>query len=228
MPSLPIIDNSRLNFFIKHNLLKNYFVTFTNGVFDILHLGHLKFFERLKELEQDCFRRRALNTGTNKVYKELRMGLIFVGLNSDESVKRIKGPTRPFNTLEERAEFLNIITNGRFELVSFDEDTPLELIKKIKPDLLVKGGGYSDSDIIGSDFVKSYGGIVRSLPMYKDKSSTSLERKVLTSILSSPYAKHSEWNGAPFLDMEVVNQLCPLQAEQPHKSSDCEMHLPFV
>ena len=110
-------------------------VGFTNGCFDLLHLGHLSLF---KEAKKNC-------------------DYLIVGLNSDSSIKRLKGKSRPVNDQDTRYEILKSILYID-EVIIFNEDTPIELIEKISPDLLIKGSDYLDEDIVGSEFVKKNGG----------------------------------------------------------------------
>ena len=128
---------------------------FTNGCFDLLHPGHVDLLKRAKAL------------GTRLV----------VGINSDESVRRIKGNGRPFLKQEERAALLNALESVD-EVVIFDELTPAEVIKRIDPDVLVKGGDWKPDEIIGSDFVLAKGGKVYSLPLLAGFSSSSLVEKI--------------------------------------------------
>jgi D-sedoheptulose 7-phosphate isomerase len=128
---------------------------FTNGCFDLLHPGHIDLLKRAKEL------------GTRLV----------VGINSDESVRSIKGIGRPFLNQNERAALLNALESVD-EVVIFDELTPAEIIKKIDPDVLVKGGDWKPEEIIGSDFVLAKGGKVFSLPLLEGFSSTNLVEKI--------------------------------------------------
>ncbi|MDU2360541.1 MAG: D-glycero-beta-D-manno-heptose 1-phosphate adenylyltransferase, partial [Campylobacter concisus] len=106
-------------------------VVFTNGCFDILHAGHVKYLARARELGD----------------------LLVVGLNSDASVKRLKGETRPINSQDDRACVLSGLGFVDY-VVIFDEDTPLNLITKIKPDVLVKGADYKGKEVVGSEIVK--------------------------------------------------------------------------
>ena len=106
-------------------------IIFTNGCFDILHIGHVRLLRYAKSLGKK----------------------LIVGLNSDESIKRLKGFERPFNKLEYRKEILESI-KWVDEIRIFSEDTPYNLIKDIKPDLIVKGGDYNPNDVIGSDICK--------------------------------------------------------------------------
>ena len=124
-------------------------IVFTNGCFDIVHVGHLALLNEAKALGD----------------------YLVVGLNSDDSVKRLKGSERPINSQENRQFFLENI-KAVDEVIIFDEDTPLELIKKIKPDVLCKGGDWSPSQIVGGDFVIDNGGEVKSLT-FKDGHSTT-------------------------------------------------------
>lgn len=103
--------------------------------------------------------------------------LLVVGVNSDESVRRLKGPTRPLQTEQDRAEILAALGAVDFAVI-FNEDTPLELIKKIKPNVLVKGGDWKVEQIVGSDFVMSYGGQVKSLQFVDGRSTTNIINKI--------------------------------------------------
>jgi D-sedoheptulose 7-phosphate isomerase len=133
-------------------------VVFTNGCFDIIHPGHIDLL------------RQARNLGTK----------LIVGINSDASVRRIKGEPRPFFSQEDRSE---ILRNLKFvdEVVVFDEPTPARLIEKIKPDVLVKGGDWKTDEIIGADFVESYGGKVYSIPLKEGFSSSKVIEKIQNS-----------------------------------------------
>ena len=133
-------------------------IVFTNGCFDLLHPGHIDLLKRAKEL------------GTR----------LIVGINSDESVRKIKGPDRPFTSEQERAEILSAIS-AVDEVIIFDEQTPERLIKEIKPDVLVKGGDWTPEEIIGSDFVIARGGKVLSLPFLDGYSSSGLVDKIRRS-----------------------------------------------
>lgn len=133
-------------------------VVFTNGCFDILHPGHIDLLSRAKELG-------------NK---------LIVGINSDESVKRIKGGDRPFINQNDRKELLSAI-GCVDEVIVFDELTPEKLIKEIKPDILVKGGDWRIEEIIGADFVISNGGKVVSIPLKQGYSSSSIVEKIKDS-----------------------------------------------
>lgn len=129
-------------------------IVFTNGCFDVLHIGHVR-------LLMD-----AATAGD----------IVVVGLNSDASVKRLKGEKRPINTESLRAELLSALIPVDC-IILFDEDTPESLIKRIKPDVLVKGGDYSVEQIVGADFVQSYGGQVLIFPLVEGHSSTEIISK---------------------------------------------------
>ncbi|WP_294329814.1 D-glycero-beta-D-manno-heptose 1-phosphate adenylyltransferase [uncultured Sphingomonas sp.] len=126
-------------------------IVFTNGCFDMLHAGHV----RLLELA----RRRG--------------DLLVVGLNADASVRRLKGGARPVNGLSDRAEVLSALTSVD-HVVAFEEDTPLDLIRAIRPDILVKGGDYSAETIVGADFVRDTGGEVVIAPLLAGRSTTAM------------------------------------------------------
>ena len=137
-------------------------IVFTNGCFDILHAGHLDLLEKAKKL------------GTK----------LIVGINSDESVRAIKGSPRPFVSESDRADVLRGLKPVD-EVVIFNQATPQQIIEKIKPDVLVKGGDWTIEQIIGADFVKKNGGQVFSIPL-KEGYSTSL---VVEKIISSQKSK---------------------------------------
>lgn len=124
-------------------------IIFTNGCFDIIHAGHIQYLYEARQLGD----------------------FLVVGVNDDASVKRHKGPKRPIMSLSERMEILSGLEMVDL-VVPFAEDTPLNLIQAIKPDILVKGGDYEISEIVGADFVLSIGGEVKGLS-FKDGSSTS-------------------------------------------------------
>lgn len=130
-------------------------IVFTNGCFDILHPGHVDLLERAKSL------------GTK----------LIVGINSDKSVKTIKGNERPFINQNDRKEIL-LGLKSVDEVVIFDELTPEKIIREINPDVLVKGGDWSENEIIGSEFVKQNGGKVFSLPLKDDYSSSKIVEKI--------------------------------------------------
>jgi D-beta-D-heptose 7-phosphate kinase/D-beta-D-heptose 1-phosphate adenosyltransferase len=130
-------------------------IVFTNGCFDILHFGHVSYLEEAKSCGD----------------------LLIVGLNSDESVARLKGPSRPINHQLERAFVLCGLKAVDY-VVIFDQDTPYELIKLISPDVLVKGGDWKPDQIVGSDIVLKHGGEVKSLLFQAGFSTTNLIEKI--------------------------------------------------
>lgn len=130
-------------------------IVFTNGCFDILHAGHATYLEKAKSF------------GTK----------LIVGLNTDASVRKIKGLRRPIQTEINRAKVVEALKSVD-GVVLFDEDTPLELIKQLKPDVLVKGGDYTMETIIGSKEVLGWGGTVEIIPLLKGVSSTSIISKI--------------------------------------------------
>lgn len=136
--------------------LKGRKMVFTNGCFDILHPGHVDYLAQARDLG----------------------GCLVLGLNSDDSVKRLnKAPNRPVNTETSRAHVLSALACVDM-IVIFNEDTPLELITYLKPDVLVKGGDWKVEDIVGGDVVKSNGGDVITIPLLEGFSTTKLIEKL--------------------------------------------------
>lgn len=131
-------------------------VVFTNGCFDILHRGHVAYLEEAAALGRS----------------------LVVGINSDESVRRLeKGTDRPINSLEDRMAIVAAL--GCVTLViPFEQDTPLELIKQVQPDHLVKGGDWATDNIVGADLVIANGGKVHSLPFKYKRSTTDLLKRI--------------------------------------------------
>lgn len=129
-------------------------IVFTNGCFDLLHVGHVRYLQEARSLGD----------------------VLVVGVNSDASVKRLKGPTRPVQVENDRAEILAALGCVGFSVI-FTEDTPENLIKKVKPDILVKGGDWKIDQIVGGTFVAGYGGQVMSLQFIDGKSTTKLIEK---------------------------------------------------
>ncbi len=134
---------------------KNKKVVFTNGCFDILHVGHIRYLKEAKA----------------------QGDILVVGLNDDASVKRLKGEERPVQNQEDRGEILAALDCVDFVCL-FAEDTPINLIKAIKPDILVKGGDWPIEKIVGADFVLSYGGVVRPLQFVSGRSTSLIIEKV--------------------------------------------------
>ncbi len=138
-------------------------VAFTNGCFDILHVGHLRYLRAARKLADR----------------------LIVGLNTDRSVKQLKGSDRPLVPEEERAELLMAL-DAVDRVVLFDEPTPLSLIKTLVPDVLVKGGDYDPEAtegptyIVGSDVVREQGGVVLTIPLVAGRSTSRLEKLLRT------------------------------------------------
>lgn len=129
-------------------------LVFTNGCFDVFHYGHLHVL------------REARKYGSK----------LIVGINSDDSVKRLKGFSRPIFPFKYRSEIVSslIYVDG---VIKFDDDTPIEVIKRIKPQVLVKGGDWEEHQIVGADFVKALGGRVVTIPYVEGFSSTGIIEK---------------------------------------------------
>ena len=130
-------------------------IVFTNGCFDLIHRGHIEYLNNAKKLGD----------------------ILIIGLNSDESVRRLKGIDRPLNYQQDRAVVLDNLKSVDYVCI-FDEDTPYELIKIIQPDILVKGGDWAVQDIIGSDIVLALGRKVKSLKFVEGKSTTDIIEKI--------------------------------------------------
>lgn len=130
-------------------------IVFTNGCFDVLHYGHVHYLLQAKALGD----------------------ILVIGLNSDDSVRRLKGPTRPINGENERAFVLAALVCVDY-VTLFEEDTPEELIKVVRPDVLVKGGDYTLDNIVGADFVTQNGGTVTTIPFVEGFSSTRIIEKL--------------------------------------------------
>lgn len=131
-------------------------VVFTNGCFDILHRGHVEYLE-----------------------KASRFGdVLIIGLNSDESTRRLKGKGRPIIPQEDRAYILASLAVVDYVSI-FNEDTPLELIKLVQPNVLVKGGDYKPEEIVGREFVEQQGGKVMTIPLVPDRSTTEIINRMI-------------------------------------------------
>jgi rfaE bifunctional protein nucleotidyltransferase chain/domain len=130
-------------------------IVFTNGVFDLLHVGHLRYLQQARSLGD----------------------ALIVGVNSDRSVRAIKGPARPITRDAERAEVLAALTcvDG---VVIFDEDTPYELIAALQPDVLVKGADWAEDAIVGRDIVEAHGGRVVRMPLEPGHSTSAIVAKI--------------------------------------------------
>lgn len=129
-------------------------IIFTNGCFDILHSGHVKYLNQAKEFGD----------------------VLIIGLNSDESIKRLKGPERPINSEFDRLQVLSGLSSVD-HVVVFEEDTPMNLIKKVKPDLFVKGGDYTRDTLPEASLVEGMGGEVKIVPLVNGRSTTNVIKK---------------------------------------------------
>ena len=130
-------------------------IVFTNGCFDLLHVGHIRYLAQAKRLGD----------------------FLIIGLNSDSSVKELKGENRPINSFEDRATLLSAIESVDL-VIMFEEQTPENLIKDIVPDILVKGGDYNIEDIVGYQIVIQNGGQVKTLSFYDGYSTTNYIKKI--------------------------------------------------
>jgi rfaE bifunctional protein nucleotidyltransferase chain/domain len=148
-------SDQRLNEIVKALSGKEEKVVFTNGCFDILHKGHVQYLAQAADLGN----------------------VFFIGLNSDESVKRIKGPNRPIQDEDSRAYTIAALSFVDF-VVFFNENTPYELIKKVRPDILVKGADYKAEDIVGYDIVMAKGGRVETIDFVPGYSTSAIEAKI--------------------------------------------------
>ena len=135
-----------------------YTIVFTNGCFDILHRGHIKILFAAKK----------------------KGDRLVVGLNGDQSVQRLKGHNRPLQPFDDRAIILDALEVVDM-VVGFEEDTPAEIISKILPNILVKGGDYTTNAIVGADTVIANGGTVETIPLVLGKSTTKLVDQIIKS-----------------------------------------------
>lgn len=141
-------------------------VVFTNGCFDILHRGHVDYLTKAKALGD----------------------LLVVGVNGDDSVRRLKGPNRPVVNQDDRAAVLAAL--AAVDYVSlFEEDTPLELISAIVPDVLVKGADWSVGTIVGKDVVEAAGGTVQTLEFLPNRSTSSIIQKIIQAAAPHPHER---------------------------------------
>lgn len=132
-------------------------IVFTNGCFDILHAGHIRYLEAAAALGDR----------------------LIIGVNDDESVRRLKGETRPINILDSRLYLLASLTCVD-AVAPFSEDTPLDIISLLRPDILAKGGDYTPETIVGASEVTGWGGKVEVIPFVEGFSTTKLESKILS------------------------------------------------
>ena len=141
-----VVENSKNN---------NKVIVTTNGCFDILHVGHVRYLKETKKLGD----------------------VLIIALNTDESVRRLKGPTRPVNSENDRAEVLAALECVDF-VVLFNEQTPVDLLSKIKPDIHAKGGDYNADNLPESATIKEGGGKLVFIPLVEGKSTTNIIQKI--------------------------------------------------
>ena len=130
-------------------------IVFTNGCFDLLHYGHVKYLQDAKK----------------------RGDILVVAINSDASLRRIKGSKRPLVNAKDRLRMVAALESVDY-VVLFKEDTPMKIIKLIRPDILIKGADWDKNNIVGADFVLSYRGKIYTIPLVKGQSTTSLIKKI--------------------------------------------------
>jgi len=153
--NLKILDDKSLHQQLSIWRFLNKKLVFTNGCFDIIHFGHIDYLSKAKDLGD----------------------ILLIGLNTDNSVKRLKGNNRPIKNQQERAVLLASLqfVDG---IILFNEDTPYNLIKKIKPDILVKGSDYKKEEIVGEDIIKNTGGEIITIDFLEGYSTTSILDKI--------------------------------------------------
>ncbi len=151
-----IKERKDLSRIIKNLKEKGRRIIFTNGCFDLLHVGHIRYLEEAKTLGD----------------------VLVVGVNSDSSVRKIKGPERPILPAEERIEILSGLQSVDYVAV-FDEHDPLKLIASLLPDVLVKGGDWTKEQIVGGEVVEKSGGEVVIIPFVRGASTTNLIKTIL-------------------------------------------------
>jgi rfaE bifunctional protein nucleotidyltransferase chain/domain len=150
-----ILTDQVLDSWLAIAAFKKKSIVFTNGCFDVLHLGHIRYLAQAADLAD----------------------LLIIGLNTDESVRKLKGPSRPYLDEDTRAMILASLSFVS-AVILFHEETPYNLIKKIQPQYLVKGGDYKPEEIVGHDIVKARGGQVLILPLLEGYSSTGVIDKI--------------------------------------------------
>jgi rfaE bifunctional protein nucleotidyltransferase chain/domain len=150
-----ITDRTGLSRMLNIWRMKGDKIVFTNGCFDLLHLGHVEYLAK------------AASMGNRMV----------IGLNSDGSVRRLKGESRPIQDLNSRAHILASLCFVD-AVIAFEEETPAELIQLVRPDVLVKGGDWPVEKIVGYELVQSYGGKVVSIPLVEGFSTSNIEKKI--------------------------------------------------
>ncbi|HWE39405.1 MAG TPA: D-glycero-beta-D-manno-heptose 1-phosphate adenylyltransferase [Isosphaeraceae bacterium] len=155
----PRDDRARLADFLDDCRRLGRRIVFTNGCFDILHRGHVTYLNRARALGD----------------------VLVVGVNSDAGIRRLKGPGRPINTLEDRVQVLEALSCVDF-VVPFDDDVPFELIRAVRPDVFVKGGDYTRERLPEAGLVERLGGVVEILPLVADRSTTNLIERIRVTV----------------------------------------------
>ncbi len=145
----------KINALVKTLRKKRKKIVFTNGVFDILHYGHIDYLTKARSLGD----------------------ILIVGMNRDSSVKKFKEKYRPIQNEKDRARILATLRMVDY-VIAFSEETPERLIKLVRPDVLVKGADYKIPEIVGADFVRSYGGKVKRIPLARGRSTTTIINKI--------------------------------------------------
>jgi rfaE bifunctional protein nucleotidyltransferase chain/domain len=151
-----ISDLDQLLALVTSHRMRGRQIVFTNGCFDILHAGHVSYLQRAKALGD----------------------ILIIGVNSDDSICRLKGPTRPINPLEDRIQVLAALACVDY-LIAFEEDSPSHLIRKLHPNIYVKGGDYTKETLLETPVVEEYGGIIKFLPFLENRSTTRIIERIL-------------------------------------------------
>lgn len=155
---MPFIDRNNAKQLLETIRKDKKIIVFTNGCFDIIHRGHIEYLKQARKLGD----------------------YLIVGLNSDDSVRRLKGNARPYNSEIDRAEVLNNLRSVDLVII-FKEDTPLNLINELKPDILVKGGDYNIETIVGAKETISWGGKVEIIKFLEGYGTSKLIEKIINN-----------------------------------------------
>jgi D-beta-D-heptose 7-phosphate kinase/D-beta-D-heptose 1-phosphate adenosyltransferase len=159
----PVSDLGDLLRQLEPHRCEGHRIVFTSGCFDNLHRGHITYLGQAKGLGS----------------------VLVVGINSDESIRRLKGPTRPINALDDRMELLAALSCVDY-VVPFEADTPCDLVRAVRPDILVKGGDYTIDRLPEASVAQEYGGEVRILPFVADRSTTALIERIRSAHPNTP------------------------------------------
>ena len=154
-PSRKLMSRTELLERLKEDRARGRSVVFTNGCFDLLHPGHIKLLK----------------------FSKLKGDVLVVAINTDDSVRRLKGPARPILGEKDRATILSALQYVDY-VTLFSEDTPIELLKLVRPDVLIKGSDYTRDKVVGHELVESYGGRVELVQLKKGISTTELVRRL--------------------------------------------------